>query len=100
MPAQPSQASAGDKLHTHATLTCLRFFGSAGTINEIVGSDTIVAHTPSSHRIVMPAAQPAVKTSLSWNVGATWGVHAIGLVIGFFLMPYVVRTLGDSAYGS
>ena len=37
--------------------------------------------------------------SLKINVAASWLVHGIGLVIGFFLMPYVIRTLGDSSYG-
>ena len=33
------------------------------------------------------------------NVGASWLVHAASLVIGFFLMPYVIHVLGDSQYG-
>jgi len=37
--------------------------------------------------------------SLKINVAASWIVHGIGLVIGFFLMPYVIRVLGDGSYG-
>lgn len=39
------------------------------------------------------------RTSLRWNVIATWITHAGGLLSGIFLMPFVLLTLGDSAYG-
>lgn len=38
--------------------------------------------------------------SLKRNVLVSWGVHGLAIVIGFFLMPYVVRVLGDHAYGT
>lgn len=34
------------------------------------------------------------------NVLATWIAHAISLVVGFFLMPYVLGTLGAHQYGT
>lgn len=34
------------------------------------------------------------------NVLATWIAHAISLVVGFLLMPYVLGTLGDHQYGT
>ena len=36
---------------------------------------------------------------MQWNVGASWFVHAASLVIGFFLMPFVIHKLGDGQYG-
>lgn len=39
------------------------------------------------------------RASLRWNVIATWITHAGGLLSGIFLMPFVLMTLGDSAYG-
>lgn len=41
----------------------------------------------------------SIKRSMQWNVGASWFVHAASLVIGFFLMPYVIHVLGDGQYG-
>ncbi len=41
----------------------------------------------------------SVARSMKWNVGASWFVHAASLVIGFFLMPYVIHKLGDGQYG-
>ena len=41
----------------------------------------------------------SVKRSMQWNVGASWFVHAASLVIGFFLMPFVIHKLGDGQYG-
>ena len=40
------------------------------------------------------------RQSIKLNLTASWGAHAISLVIGFLLMPFVLRTLGDAAYGS
>lgn len=42
---------------------------------------------------------PAVKSSMKRNVVASWLVHGASLVIGFFLMPYVIHVLGDGQYG-
>ncbi|MDA1015731.1 MAG: hypothetical protein O3A00_14915 [Planctomycetota bacterium] len=39
------------------------------------------------------------RGSLKWNVIATWITHAAGLLSGIFLMPFVLGTLGDGAYG-
>lgn len=44
----------------------------------------------------MTASAPSVKL----NVLASWGAHAVTVVVGFFLMPYVIRTLGDHQYGT
>jgi O-antigen/teichoic acid export membrane protein len=41
----------------------------------------------------------SVRRSMQWNVGASWFVHAASLVIGFFLMPFVIHKLGDGQYG-
>lgn len=37
--------------------------------------------------------------SLKSNVLFTWLAHLAALVTGFFLMPYVMRVLGDASYG-
>lgn len=45
----------------------------------------------------LPAARPhAVKL----NVLASWLAHGMALAIGFFLMPYVLKVLGDHQYGT
>jgi O-antigen/teichoic acid export membrane protein len=36
---------------------------------------------------------------LKINLLASWGDHAIGLLIGLFLMPFVLNTAGDEQYG-
>ncbi|MBX3449429.1 MAG: polysaccharide biosynthesis C-terminal domain-containing protein [Planctomycetaceae bacterium] len=38
--------------------------------------------------------------SLKRNVAASWVAHAVTLVVGVFLMPYVVSVLGDHQYGT
>lgn len=38
--------------------------------------------------------------SLKRNVLASWIAHGLTVVIGFFLMPYVIRVLGDHSYGT
>ncbi|MDZ4689637.1 MAG: oligosaccharide flippase family protein [Planctomycetaceae bacterium] len=38
--------------------------------------------------------------SLKRNVLVSWGAHGLAIVIGFFLMPYVVRVMGDRTYGT
>jgi O-antigen/teichoic acid export membrane protein len=40
------------------------------------------------------------RRSLSLNLLVSWLAHGVGLVVGFFLMPYVLRTLGDRSYGT
>jgi O-antigen/teichoic acid export membrane protein len=42
----------------------------------------------------------SIRRSMQWNIGASWIVHVASLVIGFFLMPYVIHVLGDSQYGA
>lgn len=34
------------------------------------------------------------------NVLASWVAHALALAVGIFLMPYVIRVLGDHQYGT
>lgn len=38
--------------------------------------------------------------SLKRNVLVSWSAHGLAIVVGFFLMPYVVRVLGDHTYGT
>lgn len=38
--------------------------------------------------------------SVTRNVLASWMAHALTIVIGFFLMPYVVSVMGDQSYGT
>lgn len=42
----------------------------------------------------------ASRFALQRNVCATWLVHGVNLAIGFVLMPFVLRTLGNGSYGS
>lgn len=51
------------------------------------------------------AASPVHSTvvrphAVKRNVLATWIAHAISLLVGFFLMPYVLGLLGDHQYGT
>ena len=39
------------------------------------------------------------RHKLKINLLASWGKHAVGLLIGLFLMPFVLHTLGDNKYG-
>src|SRR5438093_8054143 len=34
------------------------------------------------------------------NVGSSWASFVVSLVIGLFLSPYIVHSLGDGAYGA
>jgi O-antigen/teichoic acid export membrane protein len=38
--------------------------------------------------------------SVKRNVLASWFAHAVTIVVGFFLMPYVMKVLGDHSYGT
>lgn len=38
--------------------------------------------------------------SMKRNVLASWGAHGLTMIVGFFLMPYVVRVMGDDSYGT
>ena len=49
---------------------------------------------------VPPGVQAVRLSSLKINLFASWLAHAVGLVVGFFLMPYVLKTLGDRSYGT
>jgi O-antigen/teichoic acid export membrane protein len=40
-----------------------------------------------------------MRFRLKINLLASWGDHAIGLLIGLFLMPFVLNTAGDEQYG-
>ena len=40
-----------------------------------------------------------MKFRLKINLLASWGDHVIGLLIGLFLMPFVLNTAGDEQYG-
>ncbi|WP_417390374.1 oligosaccharide flippase family protein [Gimesia sp.] len=40
------------------------------------------------------------RRSIKMNLCATWLNHGVSLVIGVFLMPYVLHILGDAQYGS
>lgn len=39
------------------------------------------------------------KHVIKLNLLASWTAHAVALVVGFFLMPYVLHTLEDRKYG-
>jgi O-antigen/teichoic acid export membrane protein len=38
--------------------------------------------------------------SLTRSVSAKWLAHLITIAVGFFLMPFVMRTIGESGYGA
>ncbi len=38
--------------------------------------------------------------SLTRSVSAKWLAHLVVMAVGFFLMPYVMRTIGESGYGA
>jgi len=38
--------------------------------------------------------------SLIRSVAAKWLAHLVTMAVGFFLMPYVMRTIGESGYGA
>ncbi|MBX3443631.1 MAG: oligosaccharide flippase family protein [Planctomyces sp.] len=38
--------------------------------------------------------------SLTRSVSAKWLAHIVTMAVGFFLMPYVMRTIGESGYGA
>ncbi|NQV24575.1 MAG: polysaccharide biosynthesis protein [Rhodopirellula sp.] len=40
-----------------------------------------------------------MKYKLKINLMACWGNHLVGILIGLFLMPYVLTTVGDEQYG-
>jgi O-antigen/teichoic acid export membrane protein len=40
-----------------------------------------------------------MKSRLKINLLSSWGNHLVGILIGLFLMPYVLRTVGDTQYG-
>lgn len=40
------------------------------------------------------------RNSLGLNLAASWVCHMATLLVGVFLMPYVLHVLGDSQYGS
>jgi O-antigen/teichoic acid export membrane protein len=40
-----------------------------------------------------------MKYKLKSNLLSSWGDHLVGILIGLFLMPYVLTTVGDSQYG-
>jgi len=40
------------------------------------------------------------RRSVKWNLCANWLNHGVSLLIGVFLMPYVLHILGDQQYGS
>ena len=41
----------------------------------------------------------SLRQRLKINLLASWGDHSVALLIGLFLMPYVLHTLGDETYG-
>ena len=40
-----------------------------------------------------------MKYKLKINLLASWGDHSVALLIGLFLMPFVLNTVGDEQYG-
>jgi O-antigen/teichoic acid export membrane protein len=43
---------------------------------------------------------PPVHMSLTRSVSAKWLAHVVVMAVGFFLMPYVMRTIGEAGYGA
>jgi O-antigen/teichoic acid export membrane protein len=41
-----------------------------------------------------------MPSTVKKNVLFSWGAHAFAMLVGFFLMPYVLSVLGDKQYGS
>lgn len=39
------------------------------------------------------------RNGLKINIAASWAAHAVTLLVGVLLMPWVLRTLGDHSYG-
>jgi O-antigen/teichoic acid export membrane protein len=42
---------------------------------------------------------PVETASVRRNVFVSWVAHAVTVVVGFFLMPYIVQVLGEHSYG-
>ena len=40
------------------------------------------------------------RRSIRFSLCASWAAHAVSLVVGFFLMPYVLHILGKGQYGA
>jgi len=40
------------------------------------------------------------RSSIRFSLCASWAAHAVTLLVGFFLMPYVLHTLGKGQYGA
>lgn len=40
------------------------------------------------------------RSSMQLNLCASWAAHGVTLLVGFFLMPYVLHTLGKGNYGT
>ena len=40
------------------------------------------------------------RSSIRFSLCASWVAHAVSLVVGFFLMPYVLHILGKGQYGA
>ena len=40
-----------------------------------------------------------MKNKLKINLLVTWGDHGIGILVGLFLMPFVLDVIGDEQYG-
>ena len=45
------------------------------------------------------AQSPTTWRRSVWNVLANWASLVVGTVVSLFLSPYIVHTLGDTAYG-
>src|SRR5438477_11574454 len=39
------------------------------------------------------------RTSIKFSLCASWVAHGLSILVGFFLMPYVLHTLGKERYG-
>jgi O-antigen/teichoic acid export membrane protein len=49
--------------------------------------------------VVVTVQSPTTWRRSVWNVLANWASLVVGTIVSIFLSPYIVHTLGDTAYG-
>jgi O-antigen/teichoic acid export membrane protein len=56
--------------------------------------------SPVSTPTTPPPPAPAKKPGAARNVVTSWGAFAFSVAVNFFVAPFVVKSLGDEAYGT
>ncbi len=85
----------------------LRKFRRPGCVTDLARLTRSRKAAPS----VQPAVQPCCLArdrpdsgrlfmTLARSVAAKWLAHLVVMAVGFFLMPYVMRTIGEEGYGA